>query len=465
MEINVIIDRNIHILSYSLSGYVESLMSEDIRIAKKIEFQKSQMIIGLEGWVNAGKVSTFSVKYLVDKLNAQRLGEILQERFHDYIIQRPFVSIKEGLMRSYIPPQSTLYYWKGKDNSDLILLLGVEPHLNWSRYADAVLKVAKSMNVNRIYTIGGYLADVPLEEEPLISSSTNNKDLIEELKKIRVVLTNYTGPTSIYSEIMWKCKKEKIDVTRPGKKITTGHLHPLTLVQREVLEIFQSMGFSVVLGPELETEWYNFDALNIPKDHPARDMWDTFWLKPECQMSNVKSQKFLLRTHTSPVQIRYMEKYNPPLRIVVPGRCFRHEATDASHDIQFYQLEGLMVDENVSAANFRAIIEEFLRRFFKEPVEIRLRPSYFPFTEPSFEIDVKINSKVKSQKSKLLKDWTELLGAGMVHPKVFEAAGLNPKEWQGFAFGVGLDRLAMLRYKINDIRLFYSGDLRFLNQF
>jgi len=187
-------------------------MSEDIRIAKKIEFQKSQMIIGLEGWVNAGKVSTFSVKYLVDKLNAQRLGEILQERFHDYIIQRPFVSIKEGLMRSYIPPQSTLYYWKGKDNSDLILLLGVEPHLNWSRYADAVLKVAKSMNVNRIYTIGGYLADVPLEEEPLISSSTNNKDLIEELKKIRVVLTNYTGPTSIYSEIMWKCKKEKIDV-------------------------------------------------------------------------------------------------------------------------------------------------------------------------------------------------------------------------------------------------------------
>ena len=275
-----------------------------------------------------------------------------------------------------------------------------------------------------------------------------------------------------------KIEKEKIDVTRPGKKITTGHLHPLTLVQREVLEIFQSMGFSVVLGPEIETEWYNFDALNIPKDHPARDMWDTFWLRSnqkipnpksqipnKSQKSNLKSERLLLRTHTSPVQVRYMEKHNPPLRIVVPGRCFRHEATDASHDIQFYQLEGLMVDENVSAANFRAIIEEFLRRFFKEPVEIRLRPSYFPFTEPSFEIDVKINSKLKTQKSKLVEDWTELLGAGMVHPKVFEAAGLNPKEWQGFAFGVGLDRLAMLRYKINDIRLFYSGDLRFLNQF
>jgi len=252
-----------------------------------------------------------------------------------------------------------------------------------------------------------------------------------------------------------KIEKEKIDVTRPGKKLEVGHLHPLTHVQREVLEIFQSMGFSVVLGPELETEWYNFDALNIPKDHPARDMWDTFWLQPESQMSNVKSQKFLLRTHTSPVQIRYMEKHNPPLRIVVPGRCFRHEATDASHEIQFYQLEGLMVDENVSAANFRAVIEEFLRRFFKTPIEIRLRPSYFPFTEPSFEVDV------RREKEK----WIEMMGAGMVHPKVFEAAGLNPKEWQGFAFGVGLDRLAMLRYKINDIRLFYSGDLRFLNQF
>jgi phenylalanyl-tRNA synthetase alpha chain len=247
-----------------------------------------------------------------------------------------------------------------------------------------------------------------------------------------------------------------------------GHLHPLTLVQREVLEIFQSMGFSVVLGPEIETEWYNFDALNIPKDHPARDMWDTFWLRQndlKSQKSNLKSERLLLRTHTSPVQVRYMEKRNPPLRIVVPGRVFRHEATDVSHEIQFYQLEGLMVDENVSAANFRAIIEEFLKRFFKQNIEIRLRPSYFPFTEPSFEIDVKIKAKSKKQKAKFSKEWTELLGAGMVHPKVFEAVGLNPKNWQGFAFGIGLDRLAMLRYKINDVRLFYSGDLRFLKQF
>jgi len=265
-----------------------------------------------------------------------------------------------------------------------------------------------------------------------------------------------------------KIEKEKIDVTRPGKKLEIGHLHPLTLVQREVEEIFQSMGFSVIIGPEIETEWYNFDALNIPKDHPARDMWDTFWLRNnqkipnpksqipnKSQILNFKSQKLLLRTHTSPVQVRYMEKHQPPLRIIVPGRCFRHEATDASHEIQFYQLEGLVVDKDISAANFKAIIEEFLKRFFKTDIEIRLRPSFFPFTEPSFEIDI------RRKKGK----WVETMGAGMVHPKVFEAAGLNPKNWQGFAFGAGLDRLAMLKYKINDIRLFYQGDLRFLKQF
>ena len=238
---------------------------------------------------------------------------------------------------------------------------------------------------------------------------------------------------------------EEVDVTRPGKKIKIGHLHPLTLVQREVQEIFQSMGFSTITGPEVETEWYNFDALNIPKDHPARDMWDTFWLKED----------LLLRTHTSPVQIRYMEKHQPPLRIIVPGRCFRHEATDASHEIQFYQLEGLVVDKNISAANFRAVIEEFLKRFFKTDIEIRLRPGFFPFTEPSFEIDARRGKG----------DWLEVMGAGMVHPNVFKAVGLNPKNWQGFAFGAGLDRLAMLKYKINDIRLFYSSDLRFLKQF
>lgn len=240
-------------------------------------------------------------------------------------------------------------------------------------------------------------------------------------------------------------KKEWIDVTVPGEKPAEGHLHPLTLVQRQIEDIFKTMGFSVVYGPEVETEYYNFDALNIPKDHPARDMWDTFWLK---------GMKQLLRTHTSPMQARYMEKNNPPLRIIVPGRVFRHEATDASHEAQFNQIEGLMVGEDISVANFRAIIEEFLKRFFGPEIEMRLRPSYFPFTEPSFEIDMRRKGR----------EWLEIMGAGMVHPNVFKAVGYADK-WQGFAFGMGMERLAMLKYNIGDIRLFNSGDLRFIKQF
>lgn len=238
---------------------------------------------------------------------------------------------------------------------------------------------------------------------------------------------------------------EWLDVSAPGSKVERGHLHPLTSIQNKVNEIFTSLGFEIAEGPEVETEWYNFDALNIPKDHPARDMVDTFWLK---------SQKLLLRTHTSPVQIRYMEQHQPPLRIIAPGRVFRHEASDTSHDIQFYQLEGLMVDKEISAANFKAVINEFLSRLFGNDVKTRLRPTFFPFVEPGFEIDMYGP-----------KGWLEMLGAGMVHPNVLKAAGLNPKDWQGFAFGIGLDRIAMMKYKIDDIRLFYSGDLRFLKQF
>lgn len=251
-------------------------------------------------------------------------------------------------------------------------------------------------------------------------------------------------------------KEEGIDITIPGEKVAVGHLHPLTQVRRKVEEIFQAMGFSVVGGPEIENEFYNFDALNIPADHPARDLWDTFYLK----------NGLLLRTHTSPVQIRYIEKNNPPFRIIVPGRVFRHEATDASHEINFYQVEGLMVGKDVSAANFKAIIQEFLSRFFGKPIKARLRPSFFPFTEPSFEVDMTClvcGGEGCSTCSKT--GWIELMGAGMVHPNVLKAGGISPKNWQGFAFGVGMDRLAMMKYKINDVRLFYSGDLRFLNQF
>lgn len=254
-------------------------------------------------------------------------------------------------------------------------------------------------------------------------------------------------------------KEEWFDITAPGKKPVFGHLHPLTQVKRKAEEIFQSMGFSVIEGPEIETEWYNFDALNFPKEHPARDVVDTFWLKNN-------QLKLLLRTHTSPVQIRYMEKNNPPLRIIVPGRVFRPEATDASHEINFYHLEGLMVDKNISAANFKAIIQEFYRKFFGKSVKVRFVPTFFPFVEPGFQVNMScLNCEGKGCSACQQSGWLEMMGSGMVHPNVLKNAGLNPKFWQGFAFGMGIERLAMMKYKINDIRLLYSGDLRFLNQF
>ena len=255
-------------------------------------------------------------------------------------------------------------------------------------------------------------------------------------------------------------RKEWIDVSAPGKKPLTGSLHPLTLVRKKCEDIFQSMGFEIADGPEMETEFYNFDALNIPKDHPSRDLWDTFYL----------NNGLLLRTHTSPVQIRYMEKKNPPLKIIAPGRVFRHEATDASHETNFYQLEGLMLDEEISVANFKAIVKEFFARFFGRQVKVRLIPSFFPFVEPGFQVDMNcVNCGGKGCSGCSGTGWLEMMGAGMVHPNVLKAAGLISKPakggWQGFAFGVGLDRLAMMKYKINDIRLFYSGDSRFLKQF
>jgi len=240
--------------------------------------------------------------------------------------------------------------------------------------------------------------------------------------------------------------EDKLDITAPGLKLPQGHLHPMTLVQRKVEEIFQGMGFLVADGPEIETEYYNFNALNIPQNHPARDLWDTFWLK---------DAPLLLRTHTSPVQVRYMEKHSPALRIIVPGRCFRHEATDTTHEAVFHQVEGLMVDKDVSVGNFKAVIEGFLKQFFGPDTKMRLRPSYFPFVEPGFEIDIKRKQG----------DWLELMGAGMVHPNVFKSVGYKANRWQGFAFGFGLERLTMIKYGIDNIRLFFDNDLRFLKQF
>ncbi|OHB22258.1 MAG: phenylalanine--tRNA ligase subunit alpha [Parcubacteria group bacterium RIFCSPLOWO2_01_FULL_48_18] len=264
--------------------------------------------------------------------------------------------------------------------------------------------------------------------------------------------------------------KETIDITAPGKRVRLGHLHPLTKIGREAKQIFSSMGFAVMDGPEIETEYYNFDALNIPPNHPARDLWDTFWLRQnetKNQRPKTKNtERLLLRTHTSPVQIRYMETHEPPFQIIVPGRVFRYEATDASHEINFYQIEGLMVSKTVSLANFKYVVESFFKQLFNRAVNIRLRPSYFPFVEPGIEVDVSC-TRCSGWGCSICKQtgWLEVMGAGMVHPHVFEAAHYNPRDWQGFAFGMGLDRIAMLKYNIPDIRLFYSGDLRFIRQF
>ncbi len=253
---------------------------------------------------------------------------------------------------------------------------------------------------------------------------------------------------------------ERIDVTIPGKKIKRGHLHPLSKVQNEIEDIFTSMGFEIAEGPEVETEWYNFDALNIPKDHPARDMQDTFWIKSE-----KGKEKILPRTHTSSVQVRYMQKHKPPFRIVAPGRVFRNEATDASHEHTFYQLEGLMVGDNISIAHFKAIIDELLNRLFKVKIETRLRPSYFPFTEPSFELDFKCLVCKGKGCAVCSSGWIEIIPGGIVNQNVFVAAGYPRNRYAGFAFGMGLTRIAMMKYKIDDIRLFNSGDLRFIKQF
>ena len=311
------------------------------------------------------------------------------------------------------------------------------------------------------------LAKMPKAKRIKDGKEANNlKDYIKEILKEKAKQIN---PFSVSPE-----NNDWFDITAPGKKPILGHLHPLTLARREVQNIFESMGFSVIEGPEMENEWYGFDALNIPKNHPARDAWDTFWLRQneiKNQKSKIKNERLLLRPHTSPVQIRYLEKNNPPLRIIAPGTVFRHEATDASHEFQLFQVEGLMVGKDISASNFKAIINEFFSRFFKKPVKSRLRPDFFPFTEPSF--DVSITCVICDGKGcPVCKQtgWVEVAGAGMVHPNVLKNSGLIPHQysgsgWQGWACGFGLERLAMMKYKINDIRLFRSGDLRFLNQF
>lgn len=245
-----------------------------------------------------------------------------------------------------------------------------------------------------------------------------------------------------------------------GDKV--GHLHPLTQIINETVDAFREIGFSVAEGPEIEDEYHNFDALNVPADHPARDMWDTFWLKPA-------GSGRLLRTHTSPVQIRYLENNRPPLRIIVPGKVFRYEATDARHEAQFFQIEGLLVDELVGVSEMKSVLDHALKKIFGPQVKSRLRPSFFPFVEPGFELDMICPKCLTKGQEKCSvcgnSGWLEIMGAGLVHPHVFQSVGLDPNEWQGFAFGLGVERLAMVKWGVDDTRDFYNGDLRFVNQF
>ncbi len=256
-------------------------------------------------------------------------------------------------------------------------------------------------------------------------------------------------------------ERERVDVTLPGRPLALGQVHPTTRVLKEILDAFEIMGFQIVEGPEVEWDYYNFEALNIPKDHPARDMWDTFYVSMDGRPGDM-----LLRTHTSPNQVRVMEKTRPPVRVVVPGKCYRYEAIDPSHESMFYQVEGLAVDENISFADMKGTLTAFARMLFGQDRKVRFRVDYFPFVEPG--VDVSIDCYVcKGAGCRTCGNtgWLEIMGAGMVHPKELERVGYDPNIYSGFAFGMGPERVAMLKYGIDDIRLFYSNDLRFLRQF
>jgi phenylalanyl-tRNA synthetase alpha chain len=258
------------------------------------------------------------------------------------------------------------------------------------------------------------------------------------------------------AELARKLDAEWVDLTLPAQGIRKGSVHPISQIQQEIEDVFTSMGFAIVDGPEVETEWNNFDALNIPPDHPARDMQDTFWLQ----------DGHVLRTHTSPVQVRGMQRFGAPLRMIAPGRVFRNEEVDPSHEHTFYQLEGMMVDRDVSVANMLYFMKTLLAAVFRREVTVRLRPGYFPFVEPGFELDIQClicgGSGCPVCKHS---GWVELLPCGLVHPNVLRFGGIDPEKWGGFAFGLGLTRLVMMRYAVDDIRLLQSGDLRFIRQF
>ena len=291
---------------------------------------------------------------------------------------------------------------------------------------------------------------VPPEERPLVGQMVND---VRASLEASIAQQNDRMKKAALEE---KLVRETVDVTMPGTPVTIGKKHPLSIVLDEVKDIFMGMGFSVAEGPEVEYDHYNFEALNIPKDHPARDTQDTFYI----------SNNIVLRTQTSPVQVRTMEQQKPPVRIIAPGRVFRSDEVDATHSPLFHQIEGLVVDKGIRMSDLKGILELFAKKLYGEDTVVRFRPHHFPFTEPSAEMDIQC-FQCKGEGCRLCKGegWIEILGCGMVHPKVLETCGIDPNIYSGYAFGIGLERIVMGRYKIDDIRMFYENDVRFLHQF
>jgi phenylalanyl-tRNA synthetase alpha chain len=297
------------------------------------------------------------------------------------------------------------------------------------------------------------LGSLPIEERKTAGQNYNTAT-----QKIEAALEQRRAELAL-ARMEARLAEEALDVTLPGRGRGRGGLHPISRTWRRIEEIFASIGFEIADGPEIETDWYNFTALNNPENHPARSMQDTFYVDLKDQSKEGKGLPLLLRTHTSPMQVRYARMHKPPLKVIATGRTYRVDS-DATHSPMFHQVEGLWIDENVSFADLKGVYTDFLRRFFEsDDLAVRFRPSYFPFTEPSAEIDLQFGS------GPLKGHWLELSGAGQVHPQVVRNFGLDPERYIGFAFGSGLERLTMLRYGIDDLRLFFDGDLRFLRQF
>ena len=312
------------------------------------------------------------------------------------------------------------------------------------------IRVAYLGKKGELTTVLKSMKDVAPEERPKVGQMVNEvRALIEErLEETKTALARKAREEQM--------KREVIDVTLPAKKANTGHKHPNTIALEEVERIFVGMGYEVVEGPEVEYDLYNFEKLNIPKGHPARDEQDTYYI----------NDSILLRSQTSPVQARVMEKQKPPIRMIAPGRVFRSDEVDATHSPSFHQIEGLVIDKHITFADLKGTLAEFARELFGEDTKVKFRPHHFPFTEPSAEVDVSC-FKCGGKGCRFCKGsgWIEILGCGMVHPHVLEMCGIDPEEYTGFAFGVGLERIALLKYEIDDMRLLYENDIRFLKQF